>query len=161
MAFATRADLLARCNAQRLKLLAVPADRAMLDSDTLRRLIEGGDASALDAEDQQTAALALDAIDKALDDANALLLSYGIPATVESTLLARLSSTVAIYYLQGAERMTEEVQRAYDGVIKMLTAFGRGELDLLPPDAALPAAPDDPVVIESAPPRYRGGVSCP
>ena len=65
-------------------------------------------------------ALALEAIDKALADADALILSYGIPATVQTTLLARLASTVALYYLQGAERMTDDVRKAYDGVIDTL-----------------------------------------
>lgn len=49
--------------------------------------------------DQKTIILALDTIDKCLSDADALLISYGIPADVQSSLLARLSSTVAVYYL--------------------------------------------------------------
>lgn len=159
MAFATRADLLARSNARRLAQLAVPADKAMPPDDALRTAIGGGDISVYTADEQAALALALDAIDKALVDADALLLSYGIPAAVQTTLLARLASTVALYYLQGAERMTDDVSKAYEGVIDTLKSHSRGAIDLTPPAPTDPVLSDDAVFMESSPRRYGVGSS--
>lgn len=155
MAFASRSDLLARSNARRLAQLAVPADRDMVPDEALRAAIAGSDLSAFSQAAQDALALALEAIDKALADADALILSYGIPATIQTTLLARLASTVALYYLQGAERMTDDVRKAYDGVIDTLKAHSRGELDLVPAVSTDPAPSDDLAIIESRPTRYR------
>lgn len=155
MPFAARADLLARSNASRLFRLAVPADMPMpADDEALRIAIEGGDLSGYDAETQAALAAALDAIDHALNDADALILSYGIPATVQTTLLARLAATVAFWFLQGAERMTKEVQAAYDAAVNMLKAHSRGEMNLVPAAPGGPAPVEDAAIIESAPPRY-------
>lgn len=156
MAFATRADLLARSNARRLAQLAVPADVDMPPDDALRVAIAGGDLTGYTPAQQSALALALDAIDKALADADALLLSYGIPASVQTTLLARLASTVALYYLQGTERMTSELQDAYDKTIGTLKAHSRGELSLVPVVPAVPPLSDDQVLMESSPRRYGG-----
>ncbi len=155
MAFASRSDLLARSNARRLAQLAVPADMDMVPDEALRAAIAGSDLSAFSLAEQAALALALEAIDKALADADALILSYGIPDTVQTTLLARLASTVALYYLQGAERMTDDVRKAYDGVIDTLKAHSRGDLDLVPAAPTDPAPSDDLAVIESQPRRYR------
>lgn len=155
MAFATRSDLLARSNARRLAQLVVPADMDMVPDDALRIAIAGGDLGAFSLAVQEALALALMAIDKALDDADALLLSYGIPATVQTTLLARLASTVALYYLQGAERMTDDVRKAYESVIDTLKAHSRGELGLVPSAPTDPVPSDDLAMIESAPRRFR------
>lgn len=157
MAFATRADLLARSNARRLAQLAVPADMAMPPDDALRLAVAGGDLSGFTVAEQTALAAALDVIDQALADAEALILSYGIPATVQTTLLSRLASTVALYYLQGAERMTDDVRKAYEAVLATLKAHARGELDLIPAAPADPVPSDDPVIIESAPGRYGCG----
>ena len=138
MPFATRADLLARANARRLAQLAVPADRDMVPHDALRAVIAGASLGEYTAQDQASLVLALDAIDKALNDADALMLSYGIPATVQTTLLARLASTIALYYLQNAERLDKTETSAYEAAIGTLKAHARGELNLIP---ALPAAP--------------------
>lgn len=154
MPFATRADLLARSNARRLAQLAVPADMAMPPDEALRVAIAGGDLSGFDAPDQVALAEALDAIDKALGDADALILSYGIPESVQTTLLARLSSTVALYYLQGAERMTKEVQQAYDAAVAMLNKHASGQLNLIPAAPTDPVPSSDLVTIESSPSRY-------
>jgi len=154
MAFATRADLLARSNARRLAQLAVPADMAMVPDEALRVAIAGGDLTAYTADDQVALAAALDAIDKALGDADALILSYGIPETVQTTLIARLASTIALYYLQGAERMTKEVQQAYDAAIAMLNKHASGQLNLIPPLPTDPVPSADMVIIESSPSRY-------
>ncbi|MRD73298.1 DUF1320 family protein [Rhodocyclus tenuis] len=159
MAFATRSDLLARSNARRLAQLAVPADMDMVPDEALRAAIAGSDLGAFTSTEQAALALALEAIDKALADAAALILSYGIPTTVQTTLLARLASTVALYYLQGAERMTDDVRKAYDGVIDTLKAHSRGDLDLVPAAPTDPVPTDDFAVIESRPRRY--GSSCP
>ncbi|WP_197347423.1 phage protein Gp36 family protein, partial [Ralstonia pseudosolanacearum] len=94
----------------------------MVPEDALRTAIEGGDLGDLTPREQEAVALALDAIDRALADADALLLSYSIPERVRTTLLARLASTVALYYLQGAEAMTDDVRRAYEGVLDTLKA---------------------------------------
>lgn len=157
MPFATRADLLARSNARRLAQLAVPADKAMPPEAALRVAIDGGSLTGYTADEQAAIALALDAIDKARADADALLLSYGIPDTVQNTLVARLSSTVALYFLQGAERMTDDVAKAYQGVIDTLKSHARGDLNLVPPPPPLPTDPvvsDDLVQLESSARRY-------
>lgn len=154
MTFATRADLLARSNARRLAQLAVPADMAMVPDEALRVAIAGGDLSTYTPADQVALAAALGAIDDALGDADALILSYGIPATVQTTLLARLASTIALYYLQGAERMTKEVQQAYDAAVAMLNKHASGQLNLIPPAPTDPLPSSDLVFIESRPSRY-------
>jgi phage gp36-like protein len=157
MSFATRSDLLARSNAVRLAQLALPADyETPADPQALREAIDGGDLSAYPAEMRAAIALALDAIDKALADADAMLISYGVPPEVQTALLARLASTVALYYLQGAERMTEDMQRAYDGVIKLLDRYAKGQLPGLVPDTGDAAGNADPgpAIIVSAPSRY-------
>ncbi|NTZ82391.1 DUF1320 domain-containing protein [Burkholderia metallica] len=157
MGFATRSDLLARSNARRLAQLAVPADKAMVPDEALRIAIEGGDLDGFTPDERAALALALDAIDRALADADALLLSYSIPATVQTTLLARLASTVALYYLQGAERMTDDVRRAYEGVIDTLKSHARGDISLIPPGPDDPVPSDDLAIIESQPRRFGRG----
>jgi len=153
---------LARSNAMRLAQLAVPADKAMPPDEALRVAIEGGALTGYTVDEQAALALALDAIDKALADADALLLSYGIPDTVQTTLIARLASTVALYYLQGAERMTDDVSKAYQGVIDTLKAHAKGDVNLIPPAAPLPTDPvisDDAVLLESSPRRFGSDTS--
>lgn len=163
--FATRSDLLARSNARRLAQLAVPADVAMPPEEALRIAVVGGDLTALTPAEQASLTLALDAIDKALADADALILSHGIPAepsTTPSALsqLARMSSTVALYYLQGAERMTDTVKHGYDDVAAMLKAHSRGDMNLVPP-ATPPVIqlPEDQVLFASSPRRYGSTVT--
>lgn len=159
MPFATRADLLARSNARRLAQLAVPADMEMVPDEALRVAIAGGVLTGYTAAQQTALAAALDAIDKALNDADALILSYGIPATVQTTLLARLSSTIALYYLQGAERMTEDVRHAYEGVIDTLKAHARGDLSLVPDDGSTVPLTEDVAFIESSAARFISPIS--
>lgn len=159
MPFATRSDLLARSNARRLSQLAVPADLDMVPDDALRAAVAGSDLSGFTPEAQAALVLALEAIDQALNDADALILSYGIPAAVQTTLLARLASTIALYYLQGAERMTDDVRRAYEGAIDTLKSHARGDVNLIPPAPTDPVPSDDLVVIESAPSRYTSAVT--
>lgn len=84
--FASRSDFLARSNAERIAQLAVPADKEM-PAITLRAAINGEDLSAYPEVDQETITLALDTIDKCLADADALLISYGIPKDVQSACL--------------------------------------------------------------------------
>lgn len=157
MPFAARTDLLARSNARRLAQLAVPSDVDMVPDDALRTAIAGGDLTGYTPEEQTALTLALDAIDKALDDADALVLSYGIPATVQTSLLARIASTIALFYLQGAERMTDDVQKAYDAQIKLLEGHAKGTLSLLPvvpPVEGEPPPNTDAAVIDSRRSRY-------
>ncbi|MCQ8116104.1 phage protein Gp36 family protein [Methylomonas rosea] len=159
MPFATRADLLARTNARRLAQLAVPADMGMPPEDALRVAIDGGDLTGYTSAEQTALAAALDAIDTALADADQVLISAGVPDGTQTSLLARMVSTIALFYLQGAERMTAEVQRAYDGVMDMIKMFKRGELDLVPappPGPLDPVVSDDLVQFESASRRYGG-----
>jgi phage gp36-like protein len=133
MPFATRSDLLARANARRLAQLAVPADHPMPVSETaLRSVIGGASLGSFPEDERASLVLALAAIDAALSDAGALLLSYGISPEVRTTLLARLASTVALYYLQGAERMTGEIKDAYEAVLKLLDLYRKGVVDLVP-----------------------------
>ncbi len=154
MPFATRSDLLARCNARRLAQLAVPADMDMVPDEALRIAVNGGDLSSYPQAEQDALALALEAIDNALTDADALILSYGIPETVQTTLLARLTSTIALWYLQGAERMTDEVNKAYDNAVAILKSHARGEINLAPADPADVPVTDDLAYIASNPARY-------
>lgn len=154
MPFATRSDLLARSNARRLAQLAVPSDVEMVPDEALRVAVAGGDLGVYTLAEQLILTMALEAIDQALSDADALILSYGIPETVQTTLLARLASTVALYYLQGAERMTDDVRRAYEGVVAMLKSHARGEMNLIPAAPTDPVLSDDLAIIESAPSRY-------
>lgn len=51
--------------------------------------------------------------------------------------------------------MTDDVRKAYDGVIDTLKAHSRGDLDLVPAAPTDPAPSDDLAVIESQPRRYR------
>lgn len=150
--FATRADLLKRSNASRLAQLAIPADRAMVDDSALRMAIEGGDLSAYSDDDLESITLAMDAIDSAIADAGEVIISYGIPADIHTTLLARIASTIAMYYLQGVERMTDDVKNAYDAAMKMLDGHAKGTL------ALVPVSPAEPVgfgaEITSNPTRY-------
>lgn len=154
MTFATRSDLLARSNARRLIQLAVPTDVEMPPDDALRIGIAGGDVSIFTLAEQASLTLALDAIDNALADANDLITSHGIPDTATSTLLARLASTIALYYLQGAERMTDQVSKAYDDAVAKLRQHAKGEINLLPFTAAEIALPEDQVLVSSSPRRY-------
>jgi phage gp36-like protein len=156
--FATRSDLLARSNARRLAQLAVPADVGMVPHDALRIAVTGGDLSVLSAADQSAIALALDAIDRALADASELIGSYGIPSTAQSPLISRLCTTIALYYLQGAERMTDSEAKAYDGAVGTLKAHARGELNLLPPAVSATPLLEDQVLFASQPRRYGGTV---
>jgi phage gp36-like protein len=153
MPFATRADLLARSNARRLAQLAIPADRDMVPHEALRAVISGADLSDYTAQDQASLTLALDAIDKALADADAVILSYGIPDTVQTTLLARLCSTIALYYLQGAEHLDKLETSAYEAVIAMLKAHARGDSNLIPIDPNATVV-DDTAIITSNSQRY-------
>lgn len=157
MPFATRSDLLARSNARRLAQLAIPADVVMPPDDALRIAIAGGDLSELTDAEQASLTLALDAIDKALADASELIVSYGIPATAQSQLIARLCSTIALYYLQGAEHLTDDVQKAYEGAIGTLKSHSRGEVSLLPAVVANPPLPEDQVLMSSDTRRYGAG----
>jgi phage gp36-like protein len=156
MAFATRADLLARSNARRLGHLAVPADMPMPPDDALRVAIAGGDLTGYTADQQTSLAAALEAIDDALADADELIVSYGIPVASTSKLLTRLAAVIAMYYLAGTESGSEETRKAYEGAVGTLKAHARGELNLVPfvPDPAAPAPTEDIAVIESAPSRY-------
>lgn len=159
MPFATRSDLLARSNARRLVQLAVPADRDMVPHDALRAVIAGADLTEYTAQDQASLTLALDAIDKALNDADALILSYGIPATALTTLLARLASTIALYYLQNAERLDKTETSAYEAAIATLKAHARGELNLVPALPTDPVPDGDVISISSNGQRFGGGAT--
>ncbi len=161
MTFATRADLLARSNARRLAQLAVPADVDMPPDDALRVAVAGGSLAGYTQAQQESLTLALDAIDKALGDAEELVISYGIPVATQTPLLARLTSTIALYFLQGAERMTDDVSKAYDGAIATLKAHARGELNLVPVPPVVPPLSDNQVLMESAPRRYGGAQIAP
>jgi phage gp36-like protein len=156
--FATRADLLARSNASRLAQLAIPADREMVDDAAIRLAITGGDLSGYSAIDAESIALALLAIDDALADAGALMVGYGIPDTAQSTLLARMESTIAMYYLQGTERMCEDIDKAYQSVIKTLESHSKGVINLVPvvPTVTDPLlmSPGDSAEIIANPSRY-------
>lgn len=153
--FASRADLLARSNSRRLANLAVPADVGMIPDGVLRIAIEGGDLTGYSAEVQQAAAMGLAAVDAALEDANSLIISYGIPATVSTPILIRMASTLALYFLQDAEKMTEEARRAYEAVVKSLDAHARGEINLIPLAPTDPVPTPDTPIIDAVVPRYR------
>lgn len=155
MTFATRADLLARSSARRLGQLAVPTDVVMpLDEQALRVAITGGSLSGYAPDEQAALTLALAVIDQALEDAAALIVGYGVPATARSRLLARLNTTIAMFYLQGAEHDKDDVSKAYDGAIATLKSHARGEINLLPVSESVPPLSDDQVLFSSRPRRY-------
>ena len=104
----------------------------MPTEEHFRTAMSGALPAGLDAGELESLMLAMDAIDKALADADELVLSYGIPDTVHTSLLARITSTIALYYLQGSERQNEDVSKAYDGVIDTLKAHASGKLSLIP-----------------------------
>jgi phage gp36-like protein len=153
--FATRQDLLTRCNARRLAQLAVPTDMAMVALDVVRTALTGGSMAAEPADVQAAVADALTTVDQALADAHELIVSYGVPTTSVSTLLTRMCCTVALYYLQGAERLEKTDALAYDGVLKLLEQHKRGLVDLTPgSDTTNATEMADTVVMSSAPGRF-------
>lgn len=151
--FATRDDLLARCNVRRLFQLAVPTDRAVPVDAALRIAMAGGDLSGYGTEAVETLGLSLDVIDRALADADEMVAARGIPTDYASPLLARLSSTIALYYLQGAERMTDGVRKGYEDAVETLKAHSRGDISLVPD--AVDGSVEDDVVIERGSYRPR------
>jgi phage gp36-like protein len=155
--FATRQDLLTRCNARRLAQLAIPADMAMVALDVVRTALTGGSITSEPIEVQTAVAAALTTIDQALADAHELIVSYGVPTSAASTLLTRMCCTVALYYLQGIERLEKTDALAYDGVLKLLEQHKRGLVDLTPAaDAIPPTAGEvaDMVEMSSSPGRF-------
>jgi phage gp36-like protein len=132
----------------------------MVTLEAMRAAIEGDNLSGYDVTTQSGLALGISAIDKALQDADALIVSYGIPPNVSSSALTRIACTLAMYYLQGAERLQKEDAIAYDGAVKLLTQHARGEVTLAAPSStsngSLPVGVDFAVVDSSAR-RYRGG----
>ena len=158
--FASRDDLLKRSDAHRLAQLAVPSDRQILDDAALRLAITGGSLAAYSVDDRQTIALALAAIDIALADADALILSYGIPSDSPSTLLPRLATTIALYYLYGADRVTEDMQKAYGSCLFTLKSHAAGAINLGAPLTIATLGPvDDGVELTSSPSRYGGSAA--
>ncbi len=153
MAFATRLDLLARGSAHRIAQLAVPTDMRMQPLDAVRAVLEGAEVASYPAEQQPALAGALGKVDKALADADALILSYGIPADVLTSLLARLASTVALFYLAG-NNVTKEEAAAYEAALATLKAHARGEINLVPAAPDAPALEPDLAIITSNPSRY-------
>lgn len=139
--YASRSDLLRNSNARRLMQLAVPTDRKVpLDDALLRIAIEGGDLSAVSSEDQETLALSLDAIDTALIDANALIVSYKVPEDATASILKRLACNIALYFLQGTERQVETVTKNYEAAVRLLEMHSKGVMSLVP-DTSVPPEP--------------------
>lgn len=153
MAFATRLDLLARGSANRIAQLAVPTDMRMQPLGEVRAVLQGADVASYPADQQPALAGALEKVDKALADADALILSYGIPADVLTSLLARLASTVALFYLAGNSVTKEEVA-AYEAALATLKSHARGEISLIPAAPDAPALESDLAIITSNPSRY-------
>lgn len=161
MSFATRSDLLARSNARRLLQLVVPTDAVMPPDDALRVAITGGNLGGYTQAQQSALALALAAIDQALADAAELMVSYGIPATARTPLLARMASTIALYYLQGTERVTEEVRNAYKDVEGQMDDHAKGKISLIPIAPSVPPLDEAPVLFNSQPRRYGSTATTP
>ena len=156
MAFATRADLLARCNARRLAQLAIPADNDMPPPEAMRIAIDGGNLSGYSTEQQTALTLGVAVIDQALSDAGQLLLGYGLPDTAASSLITRLCCTVALYYLQGDERVTEDILKLYQEAVATLKSFRRGDIELVPTIPTDPIPSSDLVTFVSKNERYLG-----
>lgn len=154
MAYATLADLLARCNTRRLFQLAVPADRTMPSDEALRVAVAGGDLSPFGAEVAETLGLALDTIAQALADAGDQVMARGIPPDFRSPLLARLTANIAFYYLQGAEKLTESAEKGYKAALAELAAHSRGDTNLVMPNASVV---EDDVDIQARPYRPYSG----
>jgi phage gp36-like protein len=153
--FADAATLLQHTNATRLLQLAVPADRAMVDESALRAAIAGDDLSGYSAADQATLVLVQGAIHEALADASGLIVNYGIPEDFSSGVVARLATTIALYYLQRLGGDSEAATRAYEGAIATLKSHSKGELNLVPVVADPPQVLTDGIEIVSGQSRYR------
>lgn len=155
MPFATRADLLKLTDVRKLAQLAVPTDQAMPDEDVLRVAIDDGDLTQFTEHDNDLVTLALENIDQALVDATALIVSHGIPETVQTPLITRMCARIAYYMLAAAsESITEQRQAVYDGIIGQLKQHARGEINLVPPGPDEEPVTEDAITITSNPPRY-------
>ena len=158
MSYTTRTDLLARASANRVAQLACPTDMPMARLSAVRAVLEGAPVESYPEADRPALTGALAAVDGAISAACSQIESYGVPADASTPLLTRLATTLAMYYLQGAERMTPELQKQYDAVVAMLRAHNKGEIMLVPSSAPDPTQTDGVAQIESGARRYGGNV---
>ncbi len=154
---ATRQDLLKRANVDVLLQLAVPTDFEMIfQPEMLRAAINGGVLTGYTADEQSACAAALVVIDQALADADELVRGFGITAATASPLLARMTSTIALYYLYGLHSIPESVEAAYQAALKTLKGFANGDITIgVAPTDAAGTSPD--VVLFASPTRRYGG----
>lgn len=155
-AYASRAQLLQRCNLLRLVQLAVPTGGVMPDTDLVYGALTGGDTSSATVEEGAALAEAVQAVDTALTDGADLMRSHGLPAPAAPVpqVLTRINVTLALYYLASrAGPVGDEERRAYDAAVKLLDQHARGDIALIPPDDS-GVATTDTAHISSGPGRY-------
>lgn len=157
-AYATRAQLLDRCNLQRLAQLAVPTGGLMPAVDQVRTALLDGSGT-WDAETAGVLADAVTAVDTALADGADLMRSYAVPApgiwgAAVPPVLVRLNCQLAMHYLAERAGMLAESDGAnYGALVKLLGKHASGEVALVPP-ADQAATTADVAHISSGRSRY-------
>ena len=146
---ATRQDLFLRSNAQRLAQLSVPTDRQMMPDFAFRDAIVGNDISVYSAYDQESLVMSMGVIDSALIDAEATVFSYGVAQTAKSSLLTRITTTIALHMLGD-----DTVIKDFEWAQKMLEGHSKGMLSLVKPEISPLPVVGDVAIIASNSPRY-------
>lgn len=143
-AYATRAQLLGRCNLQRLAQLAVPTGGYMPDVVQVRAALLG-DTQSLATVDTDTAnvlAEAVAAVDTVLVDGADLMRGYAVPLAATWTtaspaqpvppVLVRLNCQLAMHYLtERAGLLAESDSANYNALLKLLARHASGEVALV------------------------------
>ena len=163
-AYATRAQLLERCNLVRLAQLAVPTGFAMPEVTDVRAALLGDTGLSVDTATAAVLAEAVLAVDTALADAADLMRSYAVPepAATVPPVLVRINCQLAMQYLaERAGMLADSDSAAYNATLKLLAKHASGEVALVPPVAPAPGElPSDGVArITSSPSRYGAGAA--
>lgn len=169
MSYATRTQLLDRCNLLRLAQLAVPTGYTMPEP-TLVRAALLADTQALAGLDTQTASVLADAVvavDTALADGADLMRGHQVPVASTWTganpvqavpqVLVRLNCQLAMHYLAERAGMLAESDNAnYKAICKLLAQHASGAVSLVPDVEPAPGATPstDVAVIYSSASRY-------
>lgn len=165
MPYATRAQLLDRCNLQRLAQLAVPTGGVMPPVDWVQLAMLGQPTGATGPElDALNAAVV--AVDTALADGADLMRSYQVPEATTWTgatpaqavpaVLVRINCQLAMHYLvERAGMLADSDSANYNALLKLLAKHASGEVALVPPPSPAPTTPSTDVAqITSGASRY-------
>lgn len=142
--YATRSQLLDRCNLLRLAQLAVPTGVAMPDVTDVRAALLGDTGLSVDTATAAVLTEAVLAVDTALEDGADLMRSYQVPAMEQPVppVLVRINCQLAMHYLaERAGMLADSDSSNYNALIKLLAKHASGEVSLTPgaepaPDAA-------------------------